>query len=461
MFGQLINPYTREHEEFGNLVNSAHRWQCTKGDDKHSILCQALDKGDIRKAVENIKGQHTGRRMIIIDESNTTSEAILAAIPNARKGCKQFIVLAIGNAFSKMDFHGRFCTPKGGWSKIDASFEKWPTVGIKEHQIEPGWCIHADGETSPNVLAKKTIYPYLYAYEDHLHGLEYKGSNEIAYWQYNRGFWANDDLKKTVMTESLLEKYDAFGSFLFIGPVKMISSADTSFSTGGDDPIQVFFKFGMLETGVKGVQLIERVKLKILDKCKDPVEYQLADQMQKNCVERGVEPQFFGLDATAIGQGVASIMQKQWSDSIHLIYFNMEASTLRASAEDPRPSNEVYFNRRTELWWSAREALTGGVFKGIYLDAAIQFCGQEYEMKGRKYFVKPKEETKKRIGRSPDDADAIVIGIDVARQHGLVGGALPGRRGDSDSLLDFARQQHEEYNDEHMYLGEQVEELEA
>lgn len=444
----------RQGGAFGNMIASKHKWQAAEGNDKHSILCQALQKGDIPRAIENVKGVHTPRRLIIVDEANETHESILAAIPNARKGCQEFLVIIIGNARSRLDQHGRLCEPRLGWSSLTIDSGIWQTKGISEYQIPPGWCHHFDGEKSPNVLAGKTIWPYLYSWEDHqaaLHGgEEYRHS--IGYWSNDRGFWPADDLKFTVLSETMIERhqaYDTFKKFVFVKVVKKLGALDPAF--GGDKPMFCVGTLGELEDGKLALQLEKGIELKIHATSKEPADYQLYEQVQRICADEKIEHDGFGIDSTGTGRGVAAILVHEWSDQIMQVEFGGAASDAPASETDSRPGNEVYWNRVTELWWHVREAVTGEVIRGIYREAAIQFCGREYEIRGRKYFVVPKDECKKRIHRSPDDADAISIMVEVAKQHGLIGGATPRRNPTELKWLDFANKSHRIYETENDY----------
>lgn len=455
-----LDPRNKAKDPLGNLLNSQHCWQAAKGDDKHSVLCQALQGGNLMEAVENVKGQHTPRRLIVVDECNDTPEAIFAAIPNARKGCQEFIVIFIGNAVSKLDLHGMVCEPKKGWTNINVDDEEWPTGGVKKYQIEPGWCLHFDGAKSPNVLAKQTVYDYLYTYEDwqagEQAGADYR--NSIWFWANDRGFWPSDDLKFTVLTETMLDKYDAYGQLVFYGPVMHLAGFDPGkFSVGGDDAILQFADLGKLENGKLGLQLTDKFSLDAIALSKDPVDYQLASQIMAKCQERGVPPNQFGIDATGTGRGVWAILAHDWNADIHMIEFGGNADDLPASEEDPRPSIQVYDNQVTELWWSVRQAVTAGVMKGMYREAAIEFTGREYELKNRRYRVVDKTECKKRIRRSPDHADAISVLTRVARFHGLIGGATPSQRALTESWLDSAARNHQIFAEDTRYAKEEVE----
>ena len=116
--------------------------QAERGNDKHAIFAQAVAQGETSKAVENIKGQHAPRILIVVDEATGTPEAILQTIPNLRKSCQEFIIIVIGNPVSPLDPHGRICEPANGWESVTVDSQSWRTAGVPEWQIEPGVCLH-------------------------------------------------------------------------------------------------------------------------------------------------------------------------------------------------------------------------------------------------------------------------------------------------------------------------------
>jgi hypothetical protein len=410
-------------EPMGHLINSQYIVQAEAGDDRHSIICQPVESGEVNKAVANIQGQHTPRRMIVIDEANETPEAIYAAIANARKGCRELIVVFIGNATSKLDMHGMVCEPAEGWGSITVESREWRTGGVKDYQIDAGWCFHFDGWKSPNVTGGKTIYPYLYTYENYLAAKAAGIETTPRYWSYDRGMWPEDGLLNTVLTATMLSQHNGYGRLIFTGAVRRLAGLDPGF--GGDDCVLRIGEFGEVEGVKKGLQLEKTFILRADATKQEAVDYQLAHQAIKILKDEKVQPEDFGLDSTGTGRGIAAIMQEEWSYAILKVEFGGKPSDDPASVEDPRPGTEVYDRCVTQLWWDVRECVTGGVVKGFTRQEAIEFCGREYETKRGKYSIETKDETKARIRRSPDHADAVAVLVRVARQQGLIGGAVP------------------------------------
>lgn len=75
--------------------------------------------------------------------------------------------------------------------------------------------------------------------------------------------------------------------------------------------------------------------------------------------------------------------------------------------------NKIRFlNIRAEMWWKGSEKINSGKFI-LPNDPELinQLCAVKYEIRNGKIKIEDKAEIKKRIGRSPDRADALIQGI--------------------------------------------------
>lgn len=416
------------HIEIGHLIDSQTRLQYMqpgrkRGDDKNSIFALAVKSGETQEAIQNLKGVHNERICLVIDEAPGVPEAIFATIPNMSKACNEFVLLVVGNAGDMRDPHGRCCEPLGGWRSVDVSEERWPTKGVKDWHIEPGICHHFDGWKSPNVVAGKTLFGYIYTFEDYVKSKDKEGT--LAFWANDRGFWPPEGTSNTVFNDTMIEKYDGTGNFTFMHMRIPCASLDPAF--GGDNCVLQRGSLGDLQDGSRGLQLEEKSYIRFDPNSPDEADYQIARQVISKCKEWGVEPRWFGMDTSGPGRGVAAIIAQEWSTQIHRLEFGGAASDLPASTDDPRPSKEVYANRVTELWFSAREFLLSEQLKGLYHEAIVEFTARRYDLKSKRYVIEPKTSDgkgnkglKARLGRSPDHADAIVVLVDVARRNGMV-----------------------------------------
>jgi hypothetical protein len=103
---------------------------------------------------------------------------------------------------------------------------------------------------------------------------------------------------------------------------------------------------------------------------------------------------------------------------------------------------------------SVREFAMSNSIRGLPTEASAQFCIRKTERKGRKQSVESKSDLKKRINRSPDEADTVCIAIDFARSKGAVASLSapsPKRKVGQEKAL---RQSDNYYSDDSYITGE-------
>lgn len=403
----------------GHVIDSKTMVQANKGDDKHAIAAIAVAEGSVNKAVSDIKGFHPKKRLlVIVDEANDTPEAIFHAISNLKKGLVEFKMIVIGNPVSRLDPHGRVCEPEMGWQSVGVGSEEWKTKGVKEWEVEPGICLHFDGEKSPNIKLGRDEFTFLYSNKN-LQAARDACPNEdtLGYWSNTRGFWPPDGVCYTVFTDAFVVQYGLKDLVIFGTKVKKVAGLDPSFSADGDGCILRFGTLGDLPDGRMCLVAGERVKINL--KAGQDIIYQIAEKAVEECKKRGLSPEDLGIDVTGGGIGVADVITRIWGEGVNRVNFGGSASEKPASSENGKQAKEVYYNRVTELWYNAREFGSAGQLKGLNDRDCMEFCSRPYAMKSGKLWVLPKEECKKELGRSPDDADAVVVMLDTARRNGL------------------------------------------
>jgi hypothetical protein len=121
-------------------------------------------------------------------------------------------------------------------------------------------------------------------------------------------------------------------------------------------------------------------------------------------------------------------------NQITAVQFNGSAGSV-ARAKDG--SNRIFENKRAEAWWRFREALnpdrSGGSIIQLPDDSALraELTAPCFVPDMLKIQVEDKKDIKKRLGRSPDLADAVVMAYapgEAALRKGRFGGAYGGGR---------------------------------
>ncbi len=410
------DPWTGAPKVSGNMVDSMKKVQTRKGDDLHAIHAMAVEKGDLNRAVNGIKGRHTKRMMLIIDEANNCPNAVFEVIHNMSAGCQELVIVVIGNALSRLDNHGRCCEPEKGWESITIDTGKWITAGVPDWKLDPGICLHFDGNKSPNVLAKQTVFPFLYSYENFLRRRH--GVKSPQHWSSERGFWPTSGIISTVLDELLMTQADVRGTFTFDGETRTMAALDPGFT--GDAAMAVVGRMGMVG-GKMCLFVLEERGIEANAESLDPIDYQVARGFIKFCKDHKVNPADAGVDATGTGRGVYAMLQEEWSPDVVRVEFGGAASEMQASADDSRPGNKAYGDKVTELWYSVRHLVQGGQLRGLSRDAVTQFCTREFVLMPRdRVMLDAKKICKQKLGRSPDNADAVAVLCHIGRMRGLV-----------------------------------------
>jgi len=85
----------------------------------------------------------------------------------------------------------------------------------------------------------------------------------------------------------------------------------------------------------------------------------------------------------------------------------------QGSPERTRDGQLTFANRRTELWWKFREALDPVQGDGIALPPdprlAAQLAAPTWKLRGNAILIESKDDIRKRLGTSTDDADAVIL----------------------------------------------------
>ncbi len=111
------------------------------------------------------------------------------------------------------------------------------------------------------------------------------------------------------------------------------------------------------------------------------------------------------VDETGLGAGIVDRLREMGREAVG-VHFSARADEA-----------ERFANKRAEMYWHARRMILDRKVR-IPADAAL--AGQLAAVKYRfcsdgRILIEPKEELKKRLGRSPDEADAFVLGLEGLR----------------------------------------------
>lgn len=378
-----------------------------------------LIAGDAKKANDSV-GKMIGFKnrtvIVIADELAELSPAILdAALGNLSAANPNFQLVGISNPSSYYDPFGRLSKPKDGWGSITSEDSAWET--------DFGWCVRFDGEKSPNVLAGKTIYPYMIRPETLEEKKRTLGENSPQYWRMYRGFWCPTGKSAGLFTEQDMVQHCAGDRAVdWVGQPERVAFLDTAFSQGGDRAIVQFGSVGAAEGGMTMLLLDEGfVHLKSDVTLNEPVNFQIAKQFKEVCIENGVRIGNAGVDATSGGAVFCDILAAIWGTGFYRCQFGGAASERQASAADGRTCREAFYDRVSEIWGMGAELIRTGQLKGVYFELIQELTARLYEThkrgEGSCIAVESKRKMRSRTGKSPDIADAALGLVDLCRER--------------------------------------------
>lgn len=423
-------------EEYGNYVDSQTLWRYQHGDDKHAIFGLAVNEGNTAKVADNIKGIHTKRQLVFIDEATAVPAAIWDACTNLYgypiDAGGEFVLAASGNARSRLDAFGRFIEPESGWDSVSTETDDWEGRPRSEDG-KRALIIRFDFRRSPNITEGKKVSKFLPTAQRvnaRLKALEAKGAlNDPLHYSNDLGFPPPEGIAKTVFTETLLRKFDAYGRHTFNGQNFRIIGAYDQARTG-DRPALRFGALGEIKPGIMGLEWLPAIILYFDAKSKEPIAYQALRMVKERCAnveyrnqKYQCKPEDFGIDASNEAS-FCDICQREWSEDIIRVQFGGASSEDPCSHEDPRPANQVYKNKRAEMFFRSRSAVESGQLKGMDLDTAAELTTMEWsdtrpDGTGKLITLMDKSEYRKKFGASCDLSDSGVILSEVARLKGF------------------------------------------
>lgn len=401
----------------GKLVDSMAKIVTTIPGKRHNdtagIFIVAGSPGKARQSIGKLIGRKNKRVIFIADELPELSPAILDGAFGNLMSNPFFQFVAMGNFKSREDPFGEFVQPKDGWDSVSSDADEWE-IG------RDGYCVRFDGMKSPNILAGKDLYPYLYGSKQLREHKQNYGDRSAMFWRMCRSAEAPIGTDDTFYSEADFIAGKAYSEPEWLGRKIRVSSLDPSFTNGGD---RCFQHFGWYGKDVNGVSVLsfdthkllrEDVTIKGVNR-----DYQIARQFRDNCIKEGVEPKHAAMDATGAGAVLWSIVAEEWSYAVLKVEFWGAASDLPANATDGKTGKQCFDRRVSELWGVGKEFLRGCQLRGLKSSTTREMKARKYTTvkgeDGAKMKAETKQEMKERLNFSPDDADSAFVMLELCR----------------------------------------------
>jgi hypothetical protein len=361
--------------------------------------------------------------------------ANLWSVPN-------LLVIGAGNFASVYDALGVLADPAedsipGGYDGFDADRHfRWKTK-------RNGLALRFDGLQSPNVKAGYDIYPFVTtnAYIAKLAAAP-GGLQSADAMRYVRSAPVTSLDEFTVTNTERIRAGGCYQPIIWTSdPIKKGAFCDPGF--GGDPCILQFFKLGWAMIGTERRQIValdgppEEIPVRIgmkddLGEIVTP-ERQIVAECKKRCQSKGVLPQEFGFDGS-MRSGIVQAFVVHWSTLVQPIDSGGRPTERKVNANTETTWREAVDRFVTELWFSIASLIDSMQIRGLEHSKKTveQLCNRRWRWAGKKKQVEPKvssEEDAKRQGwgykshsngESPNEADAFVGCVEMARRMGLV-----------------------------------------
>lgn len=275
---------------------------------------------------------------------------------------------------------------KKSWDILSPTIRKdgseiWISMN-RETETDALWQILAEHPDERTLICKVNYYDNPFCPEElRLQALKCQQDNPADYAHIWLGQPVNEGAKQLI---SPLLVRNAFNSTIALTPLPLVIGVDIA--RFGDDKTVFCFRQGRICTHFKVLSKQDLVS--IADYCQSIIqEYR---------------PSKIFLDSGGVGAGVYDILiSRGFKRLVRAVNFGSRA------IQDDR-----YANRRAEMWDNARQWLSDDLGAKLPVDDELlsELCcvQKSYDSKGR-LLLESKDLLKKRLGHSPDKADAFVL----------------------------------------------------
>lgn len=433
---EIIQKAKQRHPDIpGHVVDAALKIFANPPSDeeirigKNAIIGVACKKGEKWVGLGNYVGIHNQRVFLFADEASLMQRAFYDGISNMI-GNAEFKCMIMGNPVPEMTALDIFCEPSkeiGGWEGLPDSRKTrtWMARG-KDTVV-----VQLSGLDSPNIGHSSGLAPY--------RGILTGAQMEEIKDRYGEDSWHYQTMalgirpkgigNRRVITHALCDKYNAFGEPAWNEePRKDYVGLDAAYSgTGGDRTALVRISTGKDIYGKSILAVVDGPHvLRIRDGARGadnkPLlqEYQISEWCMNYCKTNAVPPERFGLDSTGRGSLVGALA-KEWSPSFQTVEFGGPPvpADRRARSDRPELESELYGKMVTALWMAARNLIECRQLRGLPTSIFEEGSYREWGEERGKEDVEPKDELRRRLGRSCDFFDALVVAIELARRDGF------------------------------------------
>lgn len=370
-----------------------------------------------------------GLFVIMIDESPNLpggGTEMMQVLDNLR-GVPNFLLIYAGNFADTMDFMGRMAEPPGGYESLKGQEDTLREYYTKRR----GLVCRFDGHDSENYHSGKDIYDFITTLE-YLGDLAHTtgGTSSPGYMRFARSFPVFDVGEFRVTNLGKIEAGGAETAAKFTDEeLVLISFCDPGF--GGDACVVQDLRFGfelregrrrqVLELDGPPITVPIDVNLRDSNGVKVSADTQIVMWHKAHCEAKGIPAANSGFDGS-MRSGIVHAYASQWSVEVVPIDSQGEATERIFDPKNKKRWRDEVFNFTSEHWFSAGLLIQSGQLRGLQNSPAAkeQLCKRPWLWKGDRKQIQPKIKFKAdNQSKSPNEADAVCGGIELARRRGM------------------------------------------
>jgi hypothetical protein len=365
----------------------------------------------------------------LCDEIQFMAESFIGSWPNLFSNGHVKVIGSGNPKHDPDDQLGIAAEPKDGWTSQGDNRK----TQVWETQFMGGRCINLVGIDSPNFdtpEGEPEPYPKLIGRKFAKRIAHDWTENSPEYYTQVMGVMRIDMADARVITRQLCRQHGAQDRAIWKGgPTTKVYGLDPAYG-GGDKCIAFVLEFG---DGIDNKVLLEIVEKKeiTIDVTKDRApEDQIADAVETDLQrwEIPVHQAFYdpygkGTLGYAFARKFGTVCPRP-VDSGGPPSERPVRDDLFVEEQDgkrrPKTCREHYSKFVTEAWFSVRYAIEANQLRNLPTTTMLEGCARKYGMvAGNKVSVESKEDYKARVKHSPNEFDALAVGVEGARVLGF------------------------------------------
>ena len=394
-------------------------------DFRNGIIGIACYKGEHWVGIGPFVGIKNKWVFLVADECSLMDISYLRATSNLDKNERFFFIPIANPVNGEHSPMGQSCEPELGWGSVRDITKTtiWPTKYAK------GKCINFVGTDSPNFMGDGKHYPFLIDQERIDSTLRFYGPHSEEYNAMCLGIMRPGEDSQRVLTKQLCMIHKAFEKATWKGVKRTkIYSIDAAY--GGDRCVGGWIEFGEDPDGHQIVRVEKPHVIKIGMRRGVEPEDEIAEHVRDDCLQEAIPVENIFYDSTGRGTLGAAFARvfgnvipvpvefggRPSTRPVRLDLYIVDATNQRRL----KRCDEEYQKRVSEFWFAVRWLVESEQLRELPESVANEFYQREWGYVGNnKRDVEPKEKTKQRLGRSPDEADWLATAVEGARQRGL------------------------------------------